>query len=64
MSYVYELGEERAKFQNKKSAYSLYIIRKTLYSVNSLFCGFFDTYSKRKTYEVPTRNRADTGEDS
>ncbi len=28
------------------------------------FCGFFFTYSKRKTYEVPTRYRADTGKDS
>ena len=34
-------------------------IRETLYT----FCGFFDTYSQRKTYEVPTRYRADTGED-
>ncbi len=27
-------------------------------------CGFFDTYSQRITYEVPTRYRADTGEDT
>ncbi len=26
--------------------------------------GFFDTYSQRITYEVPTRYRADTGEDT
>jgi len=30
-------------------------------TVHSSFCGFFDTYSQRKTYEVPTRYRADTG---
>ncbi len=29
----------------------------------SSFCGFFYTYSQRKTDEVPTRYRADTGED-
>ncbi len=32
-------------------------------TVHSSFCGFFDTYSKRKTYEVPTRYRADTRKD-
>ncbi len=30
-------------------------------TVHSSFCGFFYTYSQRKTYEVPTRYRADTG---
>ena len=30
-------------------------------TVHSSFCGFFDTYSQRKTYEVPTRYRSDTG---
>ena len=28
------------------------------------FADFFDTYSQRITYEVPTRYRADTGKDS
>jgi hypothetical protein len=28
------------------------------------FADFFYTYSQRKTYEVPTRYRADTGEDT
>jgi hypothetical protein len=27
-------------------------------------CGFFDTYSQRITHKVPTRYRADTGEDT
>ena len=30
----------------------------------SSFCGFFYKYSQRKTDEVPTRYRADTGEDT
>ena len=34
-------------------------IHETLYTL--LFADFFDTYSQRKTYEVPTRYRADTG---
>jgi hypothetical protein len=29
--------------------------------VHSSFCGLFDTYSQRRTYEVPTRYRANTG---
>ena len=33
-------------------------------TVHSSFCRFFDTYSQRKTYEVPTRYRADTWKDS
>jgi hypothetical protein len=36
-------------------------IRETLYTL--LFADFFYKYSQRKTYEVPTRYRADTGED-
>jgi hypothetical protein len=32
--------------------------------VYSSFCGFFYTYSQRKTFEVPTRYCSDTGEDS
>jgi len=34
-------------------------IRESLYTL--LFADFFYTYSQRKTYEVPTRYRADTG---
>ncbi len=57
-------GEERVKFHNKKSAKNLpQIIHKTLYCVHYSFCGFFDAYSQRITYEVPTRYRADTGKD-
>ncbi len=33
-------------------------------TVHSSLCGFFDAHSQRKTYEVPTRYRADTGKDS
>ncbi len=33
-------------------------------TVHSSFCGFFYTYSQRKTYEVPTRYRVDTGKDT
>ncbi len=36
-------------------------IRETLYIL--LFADFFYPYSQRKTYEVPTRYGADTGED-
>ena len=32
-------------------------------TVHSSLCGFFDAHSQRKTYEVPTRYRADTGKD-
>jgi hypothetical protein len=32
--------------------------------VYSRFADFFYTYNKSKTYEVPTRYRADTGKDS
>ncbi len=32
--------------------------------MHASFCGFFDTYSQRKTCEVPTRYRANTGKDS
>ncbi len=32
--------------------------------VYSRFADFFYTYSKSKTYEVPTRYRVDTGKDS
>ena len=48
-------------FDHSYSAPSLKNPRNT---VNSSFCRFFYTYSQRKTYEVPTRYRADTGKDS
>jgi hypothetical protein len=60
-----EGGKERAKFHDKKIRQQLIAnIQKTLYSVLYSFCGFYYTNSKRKTYEVPTRYSADTGEDS
>ncbi len=60
----YELGKERAKFLNKKSANNFQqIIQKTV-RVHYSFCGFFYSYSQRITYEVPTCYRADTGKDS
>jgi hypothetical protein len=61
----YELGETRANFHIKKSDNNLFkIISKTLFSVHSSFCGFFYSYSHRKTWKVPTRYRTDTGENS
>jgi hypothetical protein len=38
--------------------------KNTRNTVHSSFCGFFDAYCQRKTYEVPTRYHADTGEDT
>ena len=40
------------------------MIKNSRNTVHSSSCGFFDTYSQRKTWKVPTRYRADTGEDS
>ncbi len=62
----HEMGEERAKFfNNKKSANNLYkIIRKTLYTLRFADFLIHTMYSQRKTYEIPTRYRSDTGENS
>ncbi len=42
----------------------LLLIKNLRNTVHSSLCGFFDAHSQRKTYEVPTRYRADTGKDS
>jgi hypothetical protein len=60
-----EGGKERAKFHNKKIRQQLIEnIQKTLYSVLYSFWDFMIQIARRKTYEVPTRYSADTGEDS
>jgi hypothetical protein len=63
--YIYEyLGSIKTIHKKKNISWPTTAIKNPRNTVHSSFCGFFDTYSQRKTYEVPTRYRADTGEDT